>query len=79
MTDRQLNGLRVAILATDGFEEVELLEPRKALDAAGAKTTVIAPKSGKIQGMKHDEKSGLALSKVVSTATFPDFSSCFMP
>jgi len=52
MTDKQLNGLRVAILATDGFEEAELLEPRKALDAAGAKTTVIAPKSGKIQGMK---------------------------
>jgi protease I len=49
MNDKQLNGLRVAILATDGFEEAELLEPRKALDAAGAKTTVIAPKSGKIR------------------------------
>ena len=56
MAEHKLNGLRVAILATDGFEQVELIEPRKALDAAGAKTTLIAPKSGKIQGMKHDEK-----------------------
>ena len=66
MTDKQLNGLRVAILATDGFEEAELLEPRKALEAAGAKTTVIAPKNGKIQGMKHDEKS----DKVAVDSTF---------
>lgn len=55
-TTEQLSGLRVAILATDGFEQAELLEPRKALDEAGAKTTVISPKSGKIQGMIHNEK-----------------------
>lgn len=54
----ELNGLRVAILATDGFEEAELVEPRKALDEAGAKTSVIAPRRGKIQGMKHDVKAG---------------------
>jgi protease I len=35
-----------------------LIEPRKALEEAGAKTTVIAPKPGKIQGFKHDEKAG---------------------
>lgn len=46
----QLNGLRVAILATDGFEQSELTEPRKALDAAGAKTTLVSLKSGKIKG-----------------------------
>ncbi|MGA9668146.1 MAG: type 1 glutamine amidotransferase domain-containing protein [Terracidiphilus sp.] len=45
-----LKGKRIAILATDGFEQAELLEPRKALDEAGAKTEVIAPKSGKIKG-----------------------------
>jgi len=54
----QLRNLRVAILATDGFEEAELLEPRKALDEAGAKTTLIAPKSGQLRAMKHDEKAG---------------------
>ncbi len=57
MAQENLTGLSVAILATDGVEEAELTEPRKALDAAGAKTTLIAPKSGKIQAMKHDSKT----------------------
>jgi len=57
MPDQSLEGMRVAILATDDFEQVELTEPRKALDEAGARTTVIAPKPGKIQGMNHDEKA----------------------
>ena len=52
-----LQGLKVAILATDDFEQAELIEPRKALDQAGAKTTVISPKQGEIQGVKHDEKA----------------------
>jgi protease I len=45
-----LKNRRVAILATDGFEYVELTEPRKALDGAGAKTEVVSPKEGKIKG-----------------------------
>jgi len=56
--NKTLEGIRVAILATDGVEEVELKEPRAALDKAGAKTTLFAPKAGSIQGMKHDEKTG---------------------
>ncbi len=48
-----LKGMRVAILATDGFEQSELLEPRRALDAAGAATVVIAPKAGSITGWRH--------------------------
>ncbi len=56
MAAKNLKGLRVAIFATDGVEEAELAEPRKALDEAGASTTLFAPKAGKIQGMKHDEK-----------------------
>jgi len=51
-----LQGMRVAILATDGVEHSELAVPRHALEEAGAKTTLLAPKSGKIQAMKHDEK-----------------------
>lgn len=42
MADKQLQGIRVAILATDLFEEAELIETRKALDEAGAQTVVIA-------------------------------------
>lgn len=55
MADKDLRGKRVAILATDGFEQQELLEPRAALEKAGAKTAVVAPKSGSIRGWNHDD------------------------
>jgi len=54
MPTQQLQGKRVAILATDGVERVELTEPRKALDDAGARTVVVSPKSGSIKGWEHD-------------------------
>lgn len=80
MSDKQLNGLRVAILATNGFEEAELFEPRKALEEAGARTTVIAPKSGKIQGMKHDEKSkSVAVDSTLDKANPADFDGVLLP
>ena len=50
----KLAGFRVAVLATDGFEESELTEPVKALKKAGAKVTIVALKSGEIQGVRHD-------------------------
>jgi protease I len=50
-----LRGVRVAILATDGFEQAELTEPRRALDAAGADTQVVSPKEGKVRGWKMKE------------------------
>jgi protease I len=53
-----LKNKRIAILATDGFEYVELVEPRKALDEAGARTEVIAPKEGKIRGWNHTDWGG---------------------
>jgi protease I len=52
----ELTGKRVAILATDGFEQSELIEPREALRQAGATAEIVSPKSGRIQGMKHHEK-----------------------
>jgi len=57
MAEKNLQGLRVAILATDGVEDAELKDPRKALDDAGAKTTLIAPKAGKIQSFNHSDKA----------------------
>jgi protease I len=53
---RQLDGKKVAILVTDGFEEVEMTKPREALDEAGAETKIVSLKSGKIQGMHHADK-----------------------
>jgi protease I len=52
----ELKGKTIAILATEGVEQVELTKPRKALDQAGATTELIAPKSGRIQAMKHIDK-----------------------
>ena len=50
-----LDGKKVAILATDGFEQSELLEPRKALDQAGAHTSVVSPTAKKIKGWNHKD------------------------
>jgi protease I len=54
---KKLDSLRVAILVNDDFEQVEMVEPRKALDAAGAQTTLIAPKAGQVTGMNHDKQA----------------------
>jgi deglycase len=54
---QELSGTMVAIIATQDFEESELTEPKRALEAAGAKTVVISPKPGKIQAVRHDEKT----------------------
>jgi protease I len=51
----QLQGKRVAALVTDGFEQVELLEPKKALEAAGAKVDVVSPKQDRVRGWNHTE------------------------
>lgn len=51
----QLNGKKVAILMADGFEQVELTEPKKALDQAGAETRIVSPSKGKVKGWQHTE------------------------
>ena len=50
MAGETLQGMKVAILVTDGFEQVELTEPRKALDQAGADTKVVSPKGDEVRG-----------------------------
>jgi protease I len=55
MTTGTLQGKKVAILVTDGFEQSELLEPRKALDEAGATTQVVSPASQKVKGWNHKQ------------------------
>jgi protease I len=49
MASEPLSGLKVAILVTDGFEQVEMTEPRGALDAAGAHTRLVSPKDGQVK------------------------------
>lgn len=52
---QQLTGKKVAILVTDGFEQVELTEPRRALEQAGATTHIVAPKDGEVKGWNHSD------------------------
>jgi protease I len=77
---KKLAGMRVAILATNGFEQAELEEPRKALRAAGAQTVLVSPKSGTLQGMKHDEKaSEFAVDMKLQDAKPEEFDGVLLP
>jgi protease I len=51
----ELNGLKVAILAADGFEQIEMTEPRKALEEVGAQVQLISPSKGKVKGWNHKQ------------------------
>jgi protease I len=75
-----LKGKKVAIIATDGVEQVELVEPRKALDAAGAETHLIAPKKGEIQGFKHHEKGEtFPVDRVLGDVRASDYEALLLP
>ena len=55
LMNQRLGGKRVAILATNGFEQSELLEPRRALEAAGARTDIVSPSRSPIRGWRHTD------------------------
>ena len=77
---KRLNGMRVAIVATDGVEEAELVEPRQALDEAGASTELISLDSGAIQGFNHDEKAGTHdVDRVVEEADADMYDALLIP
>jgi len=80
MAKNDINGKRVAILATDGVERVELLEPRKALDAGGARTTVVSPKQGSIKGWEHDHwGEDIKVDQLLDNASADDFDALMLP
>lgn len=56
MPNSELENRKIAVLATDGFEQSELETPVEALKAAGARVEVVSPKAGRIQGWKHQTK-----------------------
>lgn len=71
---------RVAVLATDGVEQVELTEPVKALKGKNAKVTVIAPKAGQIQGMNHEEKGDkLPVDQTLDSVSPDQFDALVLP
>jgi len=76
----ELNGKRVAIVATDMVEQVELLEPRKALDEAGATTEVISLEPGKIQGFNHYDKGDeIPVDRTIEEASADEYDALLLP
>lgn len=76
----ELQGKRVAIIVTDGFEQIEMTSPREALENAGAHCTLIAPKSGKVQGFKHhDKKDKFTVDMALDKARASDFDAVLLP
>ncbi|MFI5502303.1 type 1 glutamine amidotransferase domain-containing protein [Nocardia asteroides] len=81
MPQHTLTGKRVAILATDGVEQVELVQPRAAVEDAGAITALLSLKSGDIQAMNHDVEPGdtFTVDQVVGEASPDDFDALLLP
>ena len=80
MASQNLQGKKVAILATNGFEQSELLEPRKALDQAGATTKVVSPMEGKIKGWNHkDWGQEVPVDLSLASANANDFDALLLP
>jgi protease I len=75
-----LDGTKVAILAAEGFEQAELLEPRKALEEAGAKTQIVSPAQGEVQGWKHfDKGEKVRVDVPLDGANADDFDALMLP
>src|ERR1700749_1576044 len=76
----KLQGKKIAIVATDGFEQVELTEPKKALEAAGATVDVISPKAGEIKGWKFtDWGETTKVDKTLDDAKPADYDGLVLP
>jgi len=77
---QSLNGVKVAILATDGFEQSELLEPRLALAEAGAGTEVVSLEKGEIRGWNHKEwGEKVAVDKTIDSVDAKDYDALLLP
>jgi deglycase len=75
-----LNGCKVAVLAVDGFEQAELVEPKRALVEAGATVHVISAKPGKIQGFKHvDKGDAVDVDSTFDNAKADDYDAVVLP
>ena len=76
----KLVGKRIAILATDGVEQIELTEPRAALEAAGAEVDLLSIRRGEIQGMNHIDKGDrFPVEELVADADVSDYDGLLLP
>ncbi|MDE3189229.1 MAG: type 1 glutamine amidotransferase [Acidobacteriota bacterium] len=80
MTDKPLAGKKIAILAADMFERVELEEPRKALENAGAETEIVSIHDGEIQGFDHfDPAAKVEVDKTAEEVSADDYDGLLVP
>ena len=78
--DQKLQGLKVAILIADGFEQVEMTAPKQALDQAGAQTVIISPKRGKVKGWKAKNWGDeFAVDKALDEVSGEEFDALLLP
>lgn len=76
----KLDGVRVAILATDGFEQSELFEPRRALEEEGATVSIVSLKAGEIKGWNHTNwGASVDVDLTVDEANADDFDALQLP
>lgn len=80
MAEGNLKGIKVAILVTDGFEQVEMTEPRKALEQAGAQTRIVSPKQDRVKGWKStDWGDGFSVDVPLAEARAEEFDALLLP
>ena len=78
--DQSLAGMNIAVLLTDGFEQVEFTEPRHALEQQGAGIKVVSDKPGKVQGYNHDDKADqFDVDLTFNLANANDFDAVLLP
>ncbi|WP_205697439.1 type 1 glutamine amidotransferase domain-containing protein [Conexibacter sp. SYSU D00693] len=76
----KLEGKKIAILATEGVEQVELVEPRKALESEGAQITLVSLEEGEFQGFDHlDKADTFTADKAVADCSADDFDGVLIP
>ena len=80
MTEQTLKGKRIAIIAADMVEQVELVEPRKALEQAGAETELISMEPGTVQGFNHFDKADThKVDRPIADAQAADYDGLMIP
>jgi protease I len=80
MAGKALDGMKVAIIVTDAFEQVEMTEPRKALVEAGVKTIIVAPHGGTVEGVRHHEKGdAFPVDKTLDEVDAAEFDAVLLP
>jgi protease I len=75
-----LKGVRVAILVADGFEQLEMTEPRRALEQHGARTHIVSPAKGEVEGWNHfDKGERFAVDVPLEEARAENFDALLLP